>query len=369
MKKILILMLICLPFITMAQTDTKYLAGAITLDNGKVTFKSEIQTPSLTKKQLYDAMLKWTNSRFKPEGKFNARVLYTNEDEGTIAAAGEEYLVFSSSALSLDRTRIYYQFFITCGEGKCDIEMTRIRYWYDEARDGGEKYSAEEWIVDDMALNKSKTKLAPICGKFRRETIDLKDKLFKSIEATLGSQVLNNTQIAAATPGVTATPISNTTTIITANPVVTTPVVIGGGEAVTEIKVTKPSETPTVSAATAPAQSIDKQIKASSRMTITAGNDEQFEIGKECWGGFGQLFGKEVAFCVIDQSKAMGNMLMDQSDNYKISFYKQGSSEPWLVVNCKKLMKQTVTGEEAKKMNPNNDGQKAYNMYVGEVVK
>ena len=31
-----------------------------------------------------------------------------------------------------------------------------------------------------------------------------------------------------------------------------------------------------------------------SRMTITAGNDEQFEIGKECWGGFGQLFGKDV---------------------------------------------------------------------------
>jgi hypothetical protein len=116
-------------------------------------------------------------------------------------------------------------------------------------------------------------------------------------------------------------------------------------------------------------QSIDDQIKASSRMTITAGNDEQFEIGKECWGGFGQLFGKEVAFCVIDQAKSMGNMLMDQSDNYKISFYKQGNSEPWLIVNCKKLMKQTVTGEEAKKMNPSNDGQKAYNMYVGEVIK
>lgn len=84
-------------------------------------------------------------------------------------------------------------------------------------------------------------------------------------------------------------------------------------------------------------------------MTITAGNDEQFEIGKECWGGFGKLFGKEVAFCVIDQAKSMGNMLMDQSDNYKISFYKQGNSEPWLIVNCKKLMKQTVTGEEAKR--------------------
>ena len=172
MKKILFLMLLCLPFIAMAQTDPKYLAGAITMDDGKVSFKTEIQAPSLTKDQLYGTMLKWATERFKPEGKFNARVLYTNEDEGTIAAGGEEYLVFSSSALSLDRTRIYYQLFITCENGKCDIEMTRIRYWYDEARDGGEKYSAEEWIVDDMALNKSKTKLAPICGKFRRETIE-----------------------------------------------------------------------------------------------------------------------------------------------------------------------------------------------------
>lgn len=364
MKKIFFLMLMCLPFIAMAQTEPKYLAGAVTLDDGKVSFKTEIQAPSLSKDQLYDAMLKWATERFKPEGKFNARVLYTNEDEGTIAAGGEEYLVFSSSALSLDRTRIYYQLFIACENGKCNIEMTRIRYWYDEARDGGEKYSAEEWIVDDMALNKSKTKLAPICGKFRRETIDLKDSLFKSIQDTLGNRVLNNSQIAVTpTPGVTATPISSTTTVITATPVTTPaqPVIIGGSEGTTEIKVANNNATP--------AQNIEDQIKASSRMTITAGNDEQFEIGKECWGGFGQLFGKEVAFCVIDQSKSMGNMLMDQSDNYKISFYKQGSSEPWLVVNCKKLMKQTVTGEEAKKMNPNNDGQKAYNMYVGEVAK
>lgn len=355
MKKILFLMLLSLPFIAMAQTEPKYLAGAVTLDNdSKVTFKTEIQAPSLTKEQLYDTMLKWATDRFKPEGKFNARVLYTNEDQGTIAAGGEEYLVFSSSALSLDRTRIYYQLFITCEQGKCNIEMTRIRYWYDEARDGGEKYTAEEWIVDDMALNKSKTKLAPICGKFRRETIDLKDQLFKSIQNTLGNKVLNNSQVATTvTPGVTATPVSSTTTIITATPVTpatsvvaATPVIVGNS-----------------------AQSMDEQIKTSSRMTITAGNDEQFEIGKECWGGFGQLFGKEVAFCVIDQSKSMGNMLMDQSDNYKISFYKQGNSEPWLVVNCKKLMKQTLSGEEAKKMNPSNDGQKAYNMYVGEVVK
>ncbi len=62
MKKILFLMLLCLPFIAMAQTDPKYLAGAITLDDGKVSFKTEIQAPSLTKDQLYETMLKWATT-------------------------------------------------------------------------------------------------------------------------------------------------------------------------------------------------------------------------------------------------------------------------------------------------------------------
>ena len=54
MKKILFLMLLCLPFIAMAQTDPKYLAGAITMNDGKVSFKTEIQAPSLT-------MVLWVN--------------------------------------------------------------------------------------------------------------------------------------------------------------------------------------------------------------------------------------------------------------------------------------------------------------------
>ena len=40
MKKILFLMLLCLPFIAMAQTDPKYLAGAITMNDGKVSFNT-----------------------------------------------------------------------------------------------------------------------------------------------------------------------------------------------------------------------------------------------------------------------------------------------------------------------------------------
>ena len=105
------------------------------------------------------------------------------------------------------------------------------------------------------------------------------------------------------------------------------------------------------------------------RMTITAGNDEQFEISKECWGGFGELFGKKVAFCLIDTQKTMGNMLMIQSDNYKISFYGANNSQPVVVIECKKLMTQNINGEEAKKMNSSCEVEISYNMYVGEIIK
>jgi hypothetical protein len=105
------------------------------------------------------------------------------------------------------------------------------------------------------------------------------------------------------------------------------------------------------------------------RMTITAGNDEQFEISKECWGGFGELFGKKVAFCLIDTQKTMGNMLMTQSENYKISFYSANNNQPSAIILCKKLMAQTINGEEAQKMSPSCIVGKSYNMYVGEILK
>lgn len=357
MKKILFLLLFCLPLTVMAQTDPKYLAGAITMDEGKVSFKNEIQAPSLTQEQLYETMLEWANERFHPQDKFNARVLYTDEEKGSIAVAGEEYIVFSSSALSLDRTRIYYQLFINCSAGKVDVDMTRIRYWYDEARDGGEKYTAEEWITDEMALNKSKTKLAPICGKFRRETINLKDELFTSIQNTLGNKVLGGTQTASVISGVSVTQNKNLIVLVPA-----TPATSAATEPAPTLVTTADPVAPTS------ASGIEEQIKTATRITITAGNDEQFEIGKECWGGFGQLFGKEVAFCLLDTQKTMGNMLMGESQTYKISFYQAGQSEPFVVVSCKKLTQQSLSGEEAKNMNPNSDGQKSYNMYVGEVV-
>ena len=349
MKNLISLLFLCLPFLVHAQTDEKYLEGAITLKNGKVTFSTEMVTPAMTKEQIYETILDWANKRFQPTEKMNARVLFQNPEEGSIAIGGEEYLVFSNSALSLDRTRIYYQMKVLCENGKSNIEMSRIRYWYDEARDGGEKYEAENWIVDEWGLNKSKTKLAPICGKFRKKTIDLKDELFMEIQSVLGNKMI--------ALGLKSAPIKPEAQvqIVQAQPI-SQPVEIMQPEPTPE-KINQASD------------DIETIITQSSRMTITAGNDEQFEISKECWGGFGELFGKKVVFCLIDTQKTMGNLLMTQSENYKISFYQSNNNQPALVINCKKLMAQTINGEEAKKMSPNCIVGKSYNMYVGEIIK
>ena len=349
MKNIITLLFLYLPFLVNAQTDAKYLEGAITLKNGKVTFSTEMVTPAMTKEQIYETILDWANKRFQPSEKMNARVLFQNPEEGSIAIGGEEYLVFSNSALALDRTRIYYQMKVLCENGKSNIEMTRIRYWYDEARDGGEKYEAEEWIIDEWGLNKSKTKLAPICGKFRKKTIDLKDELFMEIQSVLGNKMIEL--------GLKSAPIKPEAQvqIVQAQPI-SQPVEIMQPEPTPE-KINQASD------------DIETIITQSSRMTITAGNDEQFEISKECWGGFGELFGKKVVFCLIDTQKTMGNLLMTQSENYKISFYQSNNNQPALVINCKKLMAQTINGEEAKKMSSNCIVEKSYNMYVGEIIK
>ena len=325
MKKLLLILLICLPLTGIAKdkndnSNPKYLAGAVTLTDGKVTFTKEIKAPGLSKQEIYNQLLDWATDRFKPDGKLNSFVAYTNEEAGEIAVQAEEYIVFSSSALSLDRTRIYYQFLIYAKEGICDLEMTRIRYWYDEARDGGEKYTAEEWITDDMALNKKQTKLAPICGKFRRETIDLKDQLFQQVTDALGQKLLG--------------------TQTTAN-------------------VQQPATLP----------SNLNELATQGRITLTAENGETIDIQTESWSGLGQMLGKNVAYILFDQSRIAANALMGQNTTYKVSFYFNQSTQPSIIITCKKAMAQPMTANELKSLNQTVDASKQYTMYIGEITQ
>ena len=130
MKKLILIFCAIIPLLSFGQTDKKYLEPIPTKD-GRITFETQLKAPSLSQQELYDILYKWTDERFKPDGKMNSRVVFTDKDNGTFVVSAEEYMIFSSSLLSLDRTRIYYQLQVDCTPENIKIQMGKIRYWYE----------------------------------------------------------------------------------------------------------------------------------------------------------------------------------------------------------------------------------------------
>jgi hypothetical protein len=158
-----------------SQDDSRYLAGAVPEVKGKVVFSKEFIISGMSKDEIYSRTIKYLNERMASNKNENSRVAYSNKDDGTIAAVAKEWLTFSSTFISLDRSEISYQLTANCFEGKCIVSIARISYAYQQK----EKYTAEEWITDKVALSKDKKKLVRGTAKWRRATIDMVDKYYK----------------------------------------------------------------------------------------------------------------------------------------------------------------------------------------------
>ena len=164
--------------------DAKYLKGAVPMEDGKVVFRKEIEAPGKTAFQIYNIIGQFLQDETKEENQLNSTLIKADTTDYELGASYEEWLVFRNNAISLDRSRFYYVLIAHCQNGKATIEMSHIRYLYEEERNP-QRYKAEEWITDEEAVNKKNTKLQPIVGKFRRKTIDRKDYLFNKLEGLL----------------------------------------------------------------------------------------------------------------------------------------------------------------------------------------
>ena len=205
MKKYLIALLLALPLGMAAQDNTwerieqepvakenpdaKYLAeNAIPEVDGKVCFETTIKAPGKSADQIYHILLKQLEKMTREENQIaNSVVAVKDSINHELGAVFHEWLVFKSSALSLDRTQFNFQLLITCSDGEANVKMTRISYDYDTDRKPVH-YTAEEWITDKYAVNKKHTKLYPISGKFRRKTIDRKDFIFNKFNTLLNEK-------------------------------------------------------------------------------------------------------------------------------------------------------------------------------------
>ncbi|MGN1264177.1 MAG: DUF4468 domain-containing protein [Prevotella sp.] len=200
MKKILSIILMMLPIMATAQNtweisenengkkqdiDSKYLVGAVPVTDGKVVFETTLKAPGLSAKQIYTKLLNYMTAMTKEKNQIEqSRISIKDSVKHEICGNYQEWLVFKSTALVLDRTRFFYNLIVECKDGSANVKMTRIYYLYDEERNP-ETYKAEEWITDEFGLKKNKDKLSRVSGKFRKKTIDRKDYIFNKMASLL----------------------------------------------------------------------------------------------------------------------------------------------------------------------------------------
>ena len=163
--------------------NTEYNIGKVPVVNGKVVFEENIKATGSSAAILAKAQ-QWIDKRFSDTDIIKFKI-YDSETPGTLTVKSEEYITFSKKLLELDRTRITYFLDITAKDNGCTMKMYRITYWYDEENNGGNHFTAEEYITDKESFNKKQTKMLKIPGKFRMRTIDLKNKLKADLQDAL----------------------------------------------------------------------------------------------------------------------------------------------------------------------------------------
>lgn len=353
--KQLVWLLLFIPALIGAQTDERYLAGAVPVVDGKVVFSKEFKIPGYSETRIYDIMYKWAKANFNTDTK---RIVYANRERGEIAAAAKEYMEFSRTALSLDHARATYRLTMECGDGVCKVDLSGIRYEYEVSyQREPEKYLAEEWITDPYALNKSQTKLNRISGKFRKSTIDLAQAYFEQIGNAFGNQLLNESMAQTPTdwaptapseafePSVPSAPSApavsvapNTASVSAASAVPSVPSA-PAAPAVPQTAASPASGKETAApegfmalpSGNIPATLLD--MLSQNRMTVTSVSDTDKQIGQATWAGIGNLFGKQIASIEFAAGKP-GAVIADQ-EMYRLSFYKAGEKAPWMIIECR----------------------------------
>lgn len=296
--KRLLLFVFFIPTLLWAQDDSKYLAGAVPMEDGKVVFTKEFEDLSLSKDEIFSRMLDWANGFFNDESN---RVVYSDRAKGDIASIGKANLVFQNTTFSLDRSDMNYRVTMECENQKCKLKVSGIRYDYNVSyQREPEKYVAEEWIIDKYCLNKNKTKLNRGNGKFRRKTIDFIDEMFASASAALGVQTSSAATIVPVRP---ATPA--------------------------------PSKEGYVAFAADKVPSTLLQMLPESDMQVIPSNDADAKETAAKWEGTDNVDGKSIASISIDKDSPALKKI-GKKDTYSLYFYKQGEKEAWLIIDCRK---------------------------------
>ena len=303
--------------------ESLYLEGVVPEKDGRVVFSREFQIPGMPEQEIYNRMLKWMEVRLAENNNELSRVVYTNPETGQIIGRGEQWIVFKSSALSLDRTLINYQLTVSCKAEFCTVEIEKIRYLYRE----NEKYVAEGWITDNFALNKSKTKLIKGVSKWRIKTVDFANDIFKGAALALSvSDIKQVTQTESEQRKVQSGPvvIQQTTQATTSQPVKQTETV--APKATSDLVEINPANVPT------------NLIKASEGKIVIAIGSDQFNrtmMTADAGGSIVKIENEMAVMTTLAPDQAYE--ALQKAPKYTVMFYPNGQTEPSAVFECESI--------------------------------
>lgn len=418
MKKLLIVLFMALSATLFAQKETtleRYLAkDAVPVVDGKVVFSEKVDIlDGYTAEQVGDIATKWLSGYLSQHDQQRNRIVLNKDNK--ITAVGYIEVIFTDNAISFDRAFMNCAIVVDYSANGCSVSIERIKYNYTDG-DKKQLLLAEDYITYENAVNRKGIKLLPITGKFRKGTIDVKDKLFESFKEAFKyysrqgvAEVTKNaphvmvaqpaqqqaTQQQAAVPvqqqtaqQQTAAPVQQQAASVAASPVQKSAAPLAGYRQI------------------APESIPGNFIKMVSNdwMLITAGNKEKFNMMTASWGGIGVLYNKPVAICFINPARYTYQVI-ENSDTYTLTFYteayrdalkycgsKSGRDEDkvkgsgltpvetangamafdqaWMIIECKKLVSQSISLDAInnKEEQSKRAAQPMHKMYIGEIL-
>ena len=326
--------------------DSYYLVGAVPEVNGRVVFSKEFSIVGMSKDEVFDKTQEWMNARMKQNGN-KSKVAYANKEKGQVAANGEEYIVFSNSALALDRTKVIYQMIANCDDGKCVLQIRNLRYDYPNEKD---LYVAEargfaKWrrktvdFVDDMneSLQKALSGFTIVHNDGNPEETRKSDVVsivssqvnatesIKSAEAEKPVEVVKPITKAAAPAINPAIPIVTADNVKPAE--VEKPVEVVKPAEVEKPIVTTPSEA-------FPELTSDKVQASNGKLVIIIGDDEfnRTTLTANAGGYLSSSNGLKFINTILTPEQSY--QALEQAKEYKVAFYPNGANKPSVVLKC-----------------------------------
>ena len=90
-------------------------------------FDTEIEAPGKSAAQLYNLVFDYMSGLTQDKESKASRMALVNKDEHIIVNAMDEWLVFSNSFISLDRTECKYNLIAKITDGKVSLSINHIR--------------------------------------------------------------------------------------------------------------------------------------------------------------------------------------------------------------------------------------------------